>query len=224
MKTKIRLSALLIFLIMMFCSFLFLQVNADAITIVSLAGDKDSFGTGLPLGDPVIPNNMIPDPGNSTFDQALRAPTTWQHQYTLPQGDIIVGAILTVVSIDIEDGGACDGDGPAGCDTLLFLDGLEVIGAFDSTFTPDLSSSGFIPPNTTVFTLEQEFFSLLEDGTVDVVLNPSAGTTRNDKIWLDYAELQIETAPIPEPSTMLLLGSGLAGLGFFRRRRKQVTR
>ncbi len=31
---------------------------------------------------------------------------------------------------------------------------------------------------------------------------------------------QATHVPTPEPSTMLLLGSGLAGLGFFRRRRK----
>ncbi len=31
---------------------------------------------------------------------------------------------------------------------------------------------------------------------------------------------QLTATPTPEPSTMLLLGSGLAGLGFFRRRRK----
>jgi len=32
----------------------------------------------------------------------------------------------------------------------------------------------------------------------------------------------VASTPIPEPSTMLLLDSGLAGLGFFRRRKKSI--
>jgi hypothetical protein len=173
--------------------FLLLQLNADAAIIVSLAGDKDSFGTGLPLGDPVIPTNMVHDPEDGDFDQRRTSLTTWRHEYTMPEGHVVVGATLTVVSIDIEDGGACDGRGAAACDDKLFLNGVEVLGAFDDTFTPDLSSNGFIPPNTTVFTLGPAFFPLLNDGIVDIVVDPRGGST-TDHIWLDYAELKIETA------------------------------
>jgi hypothetical protein len=180
-------------ILMVTFGFLLLQLNADAAIIVSLAGDKDSFGTGLPLGDPVIPNNMVHDPEDGDFDQRRTSLTTWRHEYTLPEGHVIVGATLTVVSIDIEDGGACDGGGSAACDDRLFLNGVEVPGAFDDTFTPDLSSSGFIPPNTTVITLGPAFFPLLSDGIVDIVVDPRGGTT-TDHIWLDYAELKIETS------------------------------
>jgi hypothetical protein len=37
---------------------------------------------------------------------------------------------------------------------------------------------------------------------------------------LQIDNVVLDVNPVPEPSTMLLLGSGLAGLGFFRRRRK----
>jgi len=36
----------------------------------------------------------------------------------------------------------------------------------------------------------------------------------------DLIEKSFPTDPIPEPATLLLLGSGLAGIGFYRRKRK----
>jgi len=41
-----------------------------------------------------------------------------------------------------------------------------------------------------------------------------------ENYWEGHVDLVQVEKPIPEPSTMLLLASGLAGLGFFRRRRK----
>jgi hypothetical protein len=192
-----------------------LPANADTITL--LAGDKDNFGLGI--GAVIDTGIIVPETEDGDdFDQEIQI-TDWMYQFTLPAGQAVLGARLTMVIYDIEDGGSCDGDGAAGCEARLFFDGEEVLGAFDNLFTPD---SGPTPAHTTVFEFNQSQLSLLRDGTLTVAFDSHkcCGAVRNDGVWIDWAELEItapppthETASVPEPSSLLLLMSALIGLG-----------
>jgi hypothetical protein len=58
--------------------------------------------------------------------------------------------------------------------------------------------------------------SLNDYGTVDVTLTATDGSFNFNK-----AKLKAEAAPVPEPATMLLFGTGIAGLAGSRFRRKK---
>ena len=61
---------------------------------------------------------------------------------------------------------------------------------------------------------------IMDDGTLNIRIEPVKGD-----FFLDYSEIRAYgdnggSAPVPEPSTMLLLGLGLAGFAGFRRFKK----
>jgi hypothetical protein len=196
-----------------------MSAHAEALTIVSLAGDKDSLGTGIPVGDPVAPAYAVNSSSDGTaFDQRRSGIIEWSHQYTIPNNQQIINAALTLLTFDIEDAGAGDGQGGEPFDTRLYIDGVEVVGAFDNVYTADYSSDQLIPPNWVTFVLNSSFFPLIQDGLVTIQMADFQG---GDNVWLDFAELRIETVPtaVPEPTTMLLLVLGLLGLAGMRRMR-----
>lgn len=197
-----------------------LPIDANAFTMTSLYGDMDNFGTNTSANTPVRLVDIARE-----FDDGLTdkfAPTfnfLWSHSYT-PINAQITSARLTITTLDMEDNGAGDGLGGAPYDDKLYLNGIEIIGAFDDVFTPDGTIYTPFSPNTSIFNLDPSFFTMLQSGLLNVRLNAYGGP-RADFLAIDYARLDIEASTVPEPSTLLLLGSGLGGLAILRRFRKQ---
>lgn len=196
-----------------------LPFEAKALTITSIYGDMDNFGTNAPGGTPLRLVDISHEPDDGLTDRY--APTfnfSWSHNYA-PITSSIINATLTITTFDMEDNGAGDGLGGAPYDDRLYLNGVEIAGAFDDVSTPDGTISTYFTPNTSTFNLGPGFFTALQGGLLNVNLLASGGT-RADYIAIDYARLDIETpdaTSVPEPSTFFLLGGGLGGFVFMRR-------
>ncbi len=197
--------------------------GVDALTITSLVGDMDSFGTGADPGEPVRLADLQHDPEDGDMDMnsdlwGQKSLFSWTHEFDIPADLIITSATLTIVTFDVEDAGAGDGKGGEPYDTLLFLDNEEIPGAFDDTYSPDVDRYTPGMPNTTVFELTSDLFWLLEDGALDVLMDSYGGISQ-DCIAIDYAILDVEAA-VPEPATFFLLCSGLIGLAVLGKKHK----
>jgi hypothetical protein len=201
------------------CLFVALVLATPAVagTVTVFYGDDDGFGVGATtFKDPLVDSAGV---GEAPGTDVRLIGTGFVAPPFEPAGGVSFAAIggaiasITITMSMAEFGGDID---PVNGPNSIVLDGVAIPTSFLGSFS---SFALGADPNIETMSalLAPAFFPLFADGSVSL-----AGTRISERLGfgsfqIDYIRFDIVT--VPEPSSIALLGLGLAGLAIARRKR-----